>query len=347
MFGTLATSYLFLGGAGAGAQLLLIILDFLTPPPSGVTRSWARRRYAPLASHRPLLMLGFQTSTAVLVLSALCLAFDLGRPDRMLSLFLRPTLSYLTLGTYALSAAILCGLALAVIWSVPVRSLPRWAVRTIEWLGLLSSFVMMLYTGLLFQSIGTGTLLGTVLVPLLFVLSSLSTGLALLFMVACLTGAARAFTTVFARLIRLDMLLIAAELLALAALLLLPLIRPEGSISARALLYGSYAPVFWAGVIACGLVIPLVLESVDFIGRRTGARRLRLAQRQRFVSGVGPKAASFSTVKELAAPETLLSLSILVPTALMVLVGGFSLRWCLIGAGLPIFVPESLAGVSG
>ena len=337
---TLVISYLFLGGAGAGTLFVLIALDLLTPqaaspaPPAHIIRpAQAARlraaslvaaspaRYIPQPVYRPLFMPGFQAAAAALVLSAICLAFDLGRLDRLLILFTHPTASYLTLGSYALSLAILSSLALAVLWSIPTPHPPRWAIRSLEWLGLLASAAVMLYAGLLFQSIGTGILLGTALLPVLFVLSALSCGLALLFLTANLTSANKAFATTLSRLANLDSLLILAETVALAILIILAfgnsastgwlasdttggLVDGTAAVStgtpataATALLQGSYAPTFWAALVACGLILPFILERIQ-------------------------------------KPPQL-------PTALMVLVGGFALRWCLLTAGLPAFTPGS------
>jgi formate-dependent nitrite reductase membrane component NrfD len=258
--------------------------------------------YCPQPAWRPLFMPGFQVAVATLMLAALCLAFDLGRPTHLLRLFTHPTASHLTVGSYALCAAIVSGLTVAILWSSPTLRLPRLLVRTLEGLGLLAAAAVMLYTGLLLQSIGTGLLLGTVLLPVLFVLSALSCGLALLSVTTSLTDAEGTFARTLGQLAFLDALLIGAELLALALLIGTALEQTGPSQAARALIQGDFAPAFWTGVVACGLCAPLILGRL----------------RPRFVKP--PRLAA----------------------ALMVLVGGFALRWCLVTAGLPVFAPGSV-----
>jgi formate-dependent nitrite reductase membrane component NrfD len=334
MTNTLVITYLFLGGAGAGALFVLIMVMLLMPS--------ARRPV-----YQRLFQSGFQIATGALMLSALCLAFDLGRPDRLLLLFLRPTLSYLTLGTYALSLSIFCALVLAIVWSAGPR-LPRWAERGVEGLGLTASFAMMLYTGLLFQSIGDGILLGSVLLPVLFVLSSLSTGVALLFAAVIFTGTEHDPPAVLIRLLRADSLLICVETVVLAVLLSLALAEPMPSLSVLALARGSYALPFWLGVVGLGLLGPLFVEGATWLryGPRRGSRHMPQHMPQH-----GPQHGSQRRPRHrqqrraplaLFAPAPPLS-STIVPCACMVLVGGYCLRLCLLGAGLPSYANGLLA----
>jgi formate-dependent nitrite reductase membrane component NrfD len=305
----LTISYLFLGGAGSGALSLLFILSLLTP---GASRGADPARYAPQAEFRPLFFPGYLVGGGVLALSVLCLLFDLGRPDRLPFLFLHPSPGYLVLGTYALAILIACVVALCLIWGASFARMPRWSVRTIEVFGLTVASVTMLYTGLLFQSIGTGTLLGTVLIPLIFVLSSLSTGIALLLLTAALTRAGRLFSTTFRQLARADAALVLLEGAGLALLLALGFERQPTQAAVAELVSGNFAPVFWVGVVGCGLLVPLALEGVS----------LR--------SGVGGM--------------TVCGEHALAPRALFLLIGGYCLRTALLGAGLPVFLATTTLG---
>ncbi|MDR1088971.1 MAG: polysulfide reductase NrfD [Coriobacteriales bacterium] len=300
MVSTLVIGYLFLGGAGAGALLTLTVLELRSPEASLPTqasraRAPGRRPYCPQPAYRRFFAPGFQMSCVSLVVSSLCLVFDTGRIDRALLLFTHPSLSYLTLGAFSLVAALLCATVMAVLWSLPALCPPRPLVRAAEALGILSSVVLIGYTGLLFFSIGTGTLLGSVFIPAIFILSSLSCGVALLFLAGGIRGSIGGFASVFHGLIRADTVLLVLEVLALTLLFLLAAGDVHAAGAAEPLLQGSQAPVFWIIIVGSGLLVPLVLENL---------RALRRS-------------------------------STIVPLSVLVLVGGLALRWSLIQIGLP------------
>jgi formate-dependent nitrite reductase membrane component NrfD len=259
-------------------------------------------RYQPQTAWRPLFAFGFTTALIALALATCCLIFDLGRIDQAFSLFTHPRPTHLTIGAFALVALLATTGFLALIWGLHFRPVPRPLVRTLQAVALVTAFMVMLYTGLLFQSIGTGLLLGSWLIPVLFVLSSLATGIALLLIAAFLSGTLFGFRSTILRLLRLDLALITTELLAIFALFLLA--TPTDSViqTVDALLAGAYALPFWTGFVFCGLALPLTLEA--------------FMQLRQSIAG---------------------SLTIFI--ALSVLVGGYCLRWTLIGAGFPIFAP--------
>jgi formate-dependent nitrite reductase membrane component NrfD len=311
MLSDLMIAYLFLGGAGAGAFFILIILDLLSPRASLGKNP---RRYSPRAAYRPLFASGYLLSGGVLILGVLCLLFDLGRPDRLLLLFMRPSMSYLTLGSYTLVITVVCVVVLGMIWSVSASRVPRWLVRAIQVLGLVMATVTMLYTGLLFFSIGTGTLLGTVLIPAVFVLSSLSTGIALLLVTAAFTRAGGLFATAFTRLARVDVILILLEALGIALLLLFSLEEQLPREAVASLTRGDSALLFWFGVIGCGIVAPLCFEGTSLFR--------------------GAWAAIVNRV------------SLFAPSAVLLLVGGYCLRLSLLNTGLPVFSVALVLGIS-
>jgi formate-dependent nitrite reductase membrane component NrfD len=311
VLGDLTITYLFLGGAGSGALFILIVLSLLTP-----RASWgdSSAHYAPQPAFQPLFFFGYQVGGGALILSALCLLFDLGRPDRLLSLFFRPSPSYLALGTYALVILIACAIVFCFIWGAPYMRPPRWVMRVAEALGLSAALITMLYTGLLFQSIGAGTLLGTVLVPVIFVLSSLSAGVALLLLTAALTRAGKLFSTTFRRLARADAALILLEGVGLVLLLISGFDGQQTRVAATELIFGEFAAVFWIGVVGCGIIAPLGIEGVSL---RVGANGMNRAVRWEYAFA---------------------------PAALFLLIGGYCLRVSLLGAGLPVFMAATTLG---
>lgn len=176
MLGELAVGYLFLGGTGAGAIAVASVLDLaLVRAPFGTDARVSADEAPPCERVVAFALLaGF----AALALGVLCLLFDLGRIDRALDLFLRPSPTYLTVGSFALAALVACGAFLALVRFAYLPFAPRAAVVAVEAVAVAVGLVVVVYTGLLLQGLGAVALWRSPFVPLLFALSSLSCGIA-------------------------------------------------------------------------------------------------------------------------------------------------------------------------
>ena len=182
MFGTFAVLYLFCGGTGAGAIAVCSLADL----------AWARQpfgtgTYTQGPSVRPearIVDFGFAAGLALLVLGIACLLLDLGRLDRVLMLFLNPQPTFVTVGAFALAALALLGGFLAAVRFLYVPAVRRGAVAAAEAVAVAVGVVAMLYTGLLLQTMGGIAFWASPFVPLLFLLSSLSGGMALVLLAA-------------------------------------------------------------------------------------------------------------------------------------------------------------------
>lgn len=299
MFSVLAVGYLFLGGAGAGAIAVASILDLAwVKAPFGAASRISIGEATPLER---VAAFGLLAGFAALALGVLCLLFDLGRIDRVVALLLRPSPTFLTVGTYALAALAACAAFLAAVRFAYLPGVPRGAVRAVEAVAAVVAVVVMLYTGLLLQSMGAVALWRSPLVPALFVLSSLSCGIAALLLAAFFAPADAAVARFAHALARIDAVVIALEAVAAALLVALALggDHPAAAASAQRLTSGDLAAWWWVGFALCGLVVPLVAE-VAFAARRASGHALRTA---------------------------------LAVAAVLVLVGGFSMRAALADAG--------------
>ena len=182
MFSVLAVGYLFLGGAGAGAIAVASILDL-----AWVKAPFGHASRIGIGEATPLertVAVGMLAGFGALALGMLFLLFDLGRIDRVTSLLLRPSLSFLTVGTYTLAGLAACAALLVAVRFAYLPSVPRGAVRAVEAAAAVVAVVVMLYTGLLLQNTGAVALWSSPLVPVLFLLSSLSCGIATLLLAA-------------------------------------------------------------------------------------------------------------------------------------------------------------------
>ena len=333
MFGELIVCYLFLGGIGAGVCAVLGVMGLLVPADAmrfggicatgvALTRgdlghgerecaegSFRIRRNASVRTSPAYMSLFAPTyacAILVLVLGMVCLLGDIGRIDRLLLLLLQPAPSYIAVGTYALTACVLIAAILSLFWGGILRSCPLWLLRLLGVLQILFAVLVMLYTGLMLSDMPSVPLWNTLWLPALFVASSLTCGMALVFAAAQLLGWGNVFVGVLRRLAVCDVLLTALELaiFVLFALTCVDMMGPAESAteiaaatSASHLLTGDLAPWLWGGFALCGVAMPLLLEVVS----------LRLKH---------------------WSPALTLVVSVLV------LMGAFAMRYCLVQAGM-------------
>jgi protein NrfD len=287
-WGLLIVLYLFLGGLSAG---LLAV--------SAAVTLFRARRLAGIART------GAMAAPWPVMLGAGLLVFDLGQPWYFWKLFtgLAP-LSPMWLGTWIIALFSLVSVAHAATF------LPAWltgwtdtATETWRWrlasLGLPLGLSVGIYTGILLGVLIARPLWNTPLLAQLFLVSALSTACALLLVLLRRTGTAQERRALTGG----DVALIAVELLVLAGMFLEAGTSPATSASGAALLlHAPYGLVFWTIVVLLGLLLPLVLELLEYfdVPHRRGWTR------------VGPLFA--------AAPA-------------LVLLGGLCLRWVIVYAG--------------
>lgn len=330
MISDLVIWYLFLAGAGGGALLLTCVLELLTPealpnPASvrvgatdaggGVLVRRAPVRSFPSLTRAALPCTGnsefggffataYTASVAVLALSIVFLFADLGRPDRVLALFLHPSTSLVSAGAFILTATVLTAMVPLLLWRFGLRSLPLGVVWVARVLCILCCAATLLYSGVLLASFEALPFWNTLWLPCVFAVSSLSSSVGVLMAALVVCGEAGRFFTTLRRLKRLDALLIGLEVVLLAAFLLDGW-RHGGTagLSVESLLGGDVSLQFWLFVVVLGLAAPLALELFE----KSRSQRL------------------------------LLLLSCLI------LLGGFFLRWCIVGAGHPVDFVASYA----
>ena len=262
-FSLLVVSYLFLAGAGAGASLITCCLhlwDLRRVERTGAGGTLVRRRL--VASRRNVYGRMMFAALAFLVLGTTCLVFDLARPHLVGLLFFRPTKSFLTFGSFSLAiliASVACLAFEGVGDSIRLGDSIRKVILVIC---LAASLCVILYTGLFLYSIYTVRAWHSLLVPALFLFSSLSTGIALIYVAipeyetSWLDGVAESSFPVA------SMAIIAGEAL-LTCLYATYLVR-NCPPSAQALLAGDLSALFWGGYVLCGLALPLALNAFSW-----------------------------------------------------------------------------------
>lgn len=264
VWGPAIAGYLYLGGLGAGSSIVAVILDWLgfTLQPGFVT----------LVAGRP-----WEWSTAFLqwgplaaAIGASLLVLHLGRNwARFVTACRNPRSSWLARGFLILSAYLAFGFALNAIgisaphW--PTEELVVW--RFLQGVVLVLAFLTAIYTGLLLRSAKYIPAWNTSLLPILFLVSALSTG-----SMAVVLGAlgyrffqmqsSTAAVIEAVEVIELLIIPIEATLLGFYARHL-KRGEPEAGLSARMLLAGTWRYPFWIGIVGGGLFVPFFLHLVN------------------------------------------------------------------------------------
>ncbi len=254
MFGMLIVCYLFLGGCGAG---LLFVSSVTSLAFYGSGRRTAYSTLVFSSVKDRCVAMGF----LLLLVASLCLVGDLGRPERIIYLVIRPRWSVITFGAYALAALIMaCGVQTLV--SIFGFSWARGGVRRgLEMACAGLAVPVMIYTGVFLQSMGSAVALwSTPLVPVLFLLSALSTGFAAFFVALALTDRVDGLEAILGGLHKAHAITLVAELIVLVLFMVAISTAPAAHDSLSLLLRGYLAPWFTVGVIVSGLVVPLAAE---------------------------------------------------------------------------------------
>ncbi len=285
MFDETIVAYLFLGGTGAGAVLVLSVLELVgivrshttthtaafAPAQTGSQRQFAtrmdgmgllrRKQDSPSAMPFDAFSRCWPLALVVLCLGVLCLLVDLGRVDRVIELFFSPHASALTVGAYALTVTIVVAGVMSAISLFDLIRLPEVVVIITTVIGVAAGAVTMVYTGILLQSLPSVLFWQTWLLPAVFTCSSLSCGIAVVLVGAAFSNSRQVFDRTLHALTCADSIVIVVEAVCIAAYLVWALLAGEGTANAaRAFISGDLAPLFWGGLVALGLVLPFVLE---------------------------------------------------------------------------------------
>lgn len=232
-------------------------------------------------------------SFVVLSLGVLGLLFDLGRPDRLLNLVTTPAFSPLTAGVYALGVSLVVTAAFSAFSLFDTVHLNALVASLLAVVGLIAGLATIVYTGVLLSGLASVLFWQTLWLPAVFAFSSLSCGVGVVFLAAAFVEVRQVMLYSLRRLARVDSVFIVLEFACLAALVLHGLAGEGSRAAALSLVAGEFRWLFWGGLVVLGLVVPLVMEQYVAHG-------------------------NYSTQ--------------LVFVAALVLMGGFVLRWCMVGA---------------
>ena len=287
VWGPMIAWYLFLAGASAGAFLTSAFVEVKYP--ESVKMRVAGRIIAPIFLAIGLLMLMLDAEAG------------LHNPLRF-ALLLTNFGSVMTWGVVFLGGFTVVALVVVVLDFLK-KSVPVW----LDIVGVVFAVCVGAYTGALLGVCKTFPLWNNALLPILFLVSAVSAGAASVLLVAVIRHADE-FNRVGV-LKKFPFCLPIIELVLVAALMFITSSNSvAGWNSVMSLLVGSYAPLFWIGLVLIGLVLPTALETWLLFFSPKEFEESRKAHWISFGSDAG------------------------------VLVGGFLLRFLVVMAALPVTI---------
>jgi formate-dependent nitrite reductase membrane component NrfD len=214
--------------------------------------------------HKLLMQIATWLGMPLVLLGSLLLVIDLGNPIWAWHLFVRfMPVSPMSLGSWMLLLWSITGIALIALWFAEIfepveqpADVFVWVATTLRplvpatevlvWIAFVLAALLITYTGVLLSNTSV-SLWATVLLPVLFVVSAISTGTAAILLVLVLLG--KEIPEEFGRT---GAILAVLEMVALIGFL--------ATVPAGVLITGPLSIWFWVGVVVIGLVVPFGLE---------------------------------------------------------------------------------------
>lgn len=293
--------YLFLGGLGAGAYLASFAAE----------KGW-------LGKNSSLDKIGYYIAPPIIAIGTVLLIFDLGqgmyKPWLLIGL-LKNFTSVMTWGVYILALFIVVGFIKAFfVWK------EQKAPSFVDYAGVLLAFATMAYTGLLIAVVEAVPFWSTWIMPVLFVVSAISTGLSITVLLSLFIQKDK-YVSGYED--KAHIWLIAIELVVVAGFVAIMYYGVNGPVAQESLdlvLTGVYSYVFWGYFIALGLIFPLIA----FIYQASKAKAT-------------PVKASYSASGQEAATASEPISYLTVVSDIAVIIGGFALRAIIILAAIPVW----------
>jgi polysulfide reductase chain C len=259
---------------------------------------------------RKMLSVAVMSSIGFLVLGTVFLLADMLQPLKAIYALTNPR-SWIFWGVIFINfyfvSAIAYVIPLLEVWpkiNPYIQKIPRGILDLLERFNKLAAltgsaagFLVAIYTGLLISAAPAISFWNTPALPLLFVISGFSTGAAFLLLLSTFSKNEESWK-IIAKLEELDAMLIVTELIILGAYFNFALFLPTGARESAQVLF--HSPLFIIGFFIFGLIVPLAIETYGIF----------------------------------FAKHTKKSGHLLVLASVMVLVGGYLLRYYVLKAGL-------------
>jgi polysulfide reductase chain C len=236
----LIAAYLFLAGVGGGAYLAGVITDFAFG-----------------ADWMTVSKIGVFLGVPCVLIGTFFLLADLGKPINAWRVWMKPGTSWIARGTIIIVLFMIFDAIQTAYWIWPFPGPIENARGAVAILGAIFAFLTVVYTGLLLGYSQPIALWRTALLPVLFFVSAVSTGIMAIVLIGQYLGVAEAQLALLAKV---DAGILVFEMFILVVFLYNAYRTIESRYSAKRILAGPVASAFWLGVVACGLLIPFFLE---------------------------------------------------------------------------------------
>lgn len=240
VFGLKIIIYLFLAGVGAGASVIGASFHIFRP------------------DMEPIIRGGTLLGAPLVLIGSLLLLLDLGRPQIAYRAISRPNKAWISRGTLILTTFIILGAIQIGTWIWPFRSLNNYPNfhLILNVLNGIFGILTLIYTGFLFDTTRSIPFWSTPILPLLFLISGLSTGIMGLNIILLGYIGVEALTLIT----KIDLLLLILEGLIIFFYLhgMHEVFAARASV--RRLLSGDLSFSFWVGVVFVGIIIPFFFE---------------------------------------------------------------------------------------
>jgi formate-dependent nitrite reductase membrane component NrfD len=253
--------YLYLAGMGAGSFIIGTLIHWLgvklNPP---FIPSVDLFGYTLNLSKVPIFW-----GPIMVAISAPCLILDLGIKWRFMYACLNPRTSWVARGFIILSIFIVFGLILLAKSILPFEWLHTGSVLwwILEIITFAFAFGTAFYTGILLKATKSIPLWNTYLLPLLLLVSALSTGSMAIILSTLGTGLFSHDSGPLKVLMHGEQMLVVIEGIVLYLFLSRRYKAAEqGKDSVRLLLFGEMKLIFWVGIVFLGLIFPIILENI-------------------------------------------------------------------------------------
>lgn len=257
--------YLYLAGMGAGSFIIGILIHWFTDSTKLIEIHL-------FSLHLDIAKIVLLWGPILVAIGAPFLILDLGIKRRFLYACLNPKTSWVARGFLILSSFILLGLLSLIFSSFPDLRIyiGPMGLKGLEFVALILAFGTAIYTGILLKSVKHVALWNTTLLPLLFLISALSTGSMSLVMgilameKSLLHGVFHSSLIKF--LMETEQILIIIEGIVLVIFLYRRSFAndqgAQGGRSVHLLLKGKFKFLFWGGIVLSGFFFPFILESL-------------------------------------------------------------------------------------
>jgi len=246
--------YLYLAGMGAGAFIIgtLVIWFANHLLPQKLLNLWI---YSIDLSKTAILW-----GPLLVAIGSPFLILDLGKKMKFYTACLNPKTSWLARGFLILSAFIVIGLVLFIGSSAfDPRRTTAWLI--LEIIGIALAFSTAIYTGILLKSVKYVPIWNTPLLPLLFLISALSTGSMGIILSLLGFNLSSPGHLLLKRLTSAEQIFILIEAIVLIFYLYSRYRqKDQGETSVHLLLSGPLRFLFWVGIVLIGFIFPILLE---------------------------------------------------------------------------------------